>query len=531
MSGRVGLRLLVAVFVVLALAGWSASRALGADSVYWTDYNSSTGTVRVGNLDGSGSPSSLFTGEGGPEAVALDPSTGKIYWQDYSSGAIRVGNLDGTGTPQALYTDSGGGPEGLAIDPAAGKIYWADYSSGTIRVGNLNGGGASDLFSGESEPLGVAIDPAAGKIYWASNGTGAIRVGNLNGSGTAADLFMSESLPSGVAIDEGAGRIYWANNTGTGAIRVGNLNGSGTPSTLFMGESFPLGVAIDPAAGKIYWANNTGTGVIRVGNLNGSGTPSTLFAGETAAQFPALLHSPASAGAPQLSGGSTVGSVLSCSQGAWASDLLGAFLYRAPRSFAYQWTFNGADITGATSSTYTAPAAGSYACRVTASNQAGSTSQTSASFAVTVAGTPPTTAPPSTTPPKLAHVSQSHRRWRRGTRLSRIASVLPPVGTTFRFTLNEPARVRFAFTQKLPGRRVGGRCVAPTSNNLGKPGCTRTVSAAFSFKVGAGAHTVRFQGRISKHKRLAPGRYTLVITATNSVGQRATAKLTFTIVT
>jgi hypothetical protein len=106
----------------------------------------------------------------------------------------------------------------------------------------------------------------------------------------------------------------------------------------------------------------------------------------------------------------------------------------------------------------------------------------------------------------LANVSQSRRRWREGSKLPVIARARSPVGTTFRFTLNASARVRFVFRQR--GRKRG----------------------ALSLSVGPGAHRVRFAGRISRHKKLTPGRYTLIITATNAAGQRATAKLTFTIV-
>jgi hypothetical protein len=53
---------------------------------------------------------------------------------------------------------------------------------------------------------------------------------------------------------------------------------------------------------------------------------------------------------------------------------------------------------------------------------------------------------------------------------------------------------------------------------------------SLSRTVSAGAHSLRFQGRISKHKRLRPGSYTLLMTATNSLGQRSTARLHFTIV-
>src|SRR5205807_3496616 len=132
------------------------------------------------------------------------------------------------------------------------------------------------------------------------------------------------------------------------------------------------------------------------------------------------------------------------------------------------------------------------------------------------AGTPPSSpgaAPPApgagTARPSLSGVSESHRRWRRGRALPHIAKVRkPPIGTTFHFKLNEAAAVRFAFLQKLPGRKVGRRCVAVTSKNKHKRRCTRSVTrGSFRFTAGAGAHSIRFQGRISKTHRLGLGRY------------------------
>jgi hypothetical protein len=148
--------------------------------------------------------------------------------------------------------------------------------------------------------------------------------------------------------------------------------------------------------------------------------------------------------------------------------------------------------------------------------------------------TPSTNPQPTTTPPTLAlsEVRQSHRRWRRSGGLPRITSVGDaPIGTTFRFRLNESARVRLAFTEPLPGRRVRGRCVAPTSMNRRSRACTRTVTrGALSFSGRSGLNKIVFQGRFSRHKALNPGRYTLIITAADAAGQRATARLKFTIV-
>ena len=149
----------------------------------------------------------------------------------------------------------------------------------------------------------------------------------------------------------------------------------GVAQTLFNGRS-PSGPAIDPTTNKIYWASWTSGLGIRVGNLDGTGTASTLFSGESVSLFAALLKAPVNTRLPEISGGAKVGRQLTCQNGTWAPDLLASFLFRAPASFTYQqWKRNGSNI--ATGRTFTPSLAGDYTCTVTATNQAGSTSQTS----------------------------------------------------------------------------------------------------------------------------------------------------------
>ncbi len=364
------------LLVVLALACATcllgAAAASAADQIYW----GTASAVRFAPLSG-GSGATLFSDSNFPTGEAIDVAAGKIYWTHNDVSTITVGNLDGSGTPQDLFSSEGRPIGNMGIDVATGKLYWTDFGSGLIRVGNLSGTGTPQtLFSGEGGPLGVAIDPAPGKMYWADFNSGLIREGNLDGTGTPQTLFSGQTSAYGVAIDTAAGKIYWV--VQTGQVRVGNLNGTGTAQTLFTGEGVDSGLALDPSAGKLYWGNQSDA--IRVGNVDGTGAQ-TLVGGESHPVSPVLLRAPLGAGTPTISGATVPGSTLICSQGSWAPDLVGAFLYRVPRSFSYSWQLNGTSITGTTSS-ITASSAGSYTCTVTASNQAGSAHQTSAAFSV-----------------------------------------------------------------------------------------------------------------------------------------------------
>src|SRR5215210_3534335 len=344
-----------------------------------------------------------------------------VYWINTGDNTIRAAPLGGGGTVDTLY-DSGHGVNfglGIALDPAAGRIYWANYGDSTIRGASLAGGGTVDTLYGSAQgvtdPIKLAVDTAAGRLYWSGDyGNGTIRRAPVAGGGPVDTLYSPTQgvfAPTGVAIDPAAARIYWSDSA-YGTILGAPLAGGGTVNTLYgpaPGGAWgppvygPTGMAIDPAAARIYWSNWS-DGTIRAAPLAGGGTVNTLYGSTQGVSSPsvlALLRAPLGTGAPAITwslmlpeqtygglgyGGSHSGPLnqrLSCSRGLWASDLVGGFLYRAPDSYSYQWRLNGTDIAGATSANYTPTTPGSYTCRVTASNRAGSTSQMSA--AVTTA--------------------------------------------------------------------------------------------------------------------------------------------------
>lgn len=146
-----------------------------------------------------------------------------------------------------------------------------------------------------------------------------------------------------------------------------------------------------------------------------------------------------------------------------------------------------------------------------------------------------TGAAPSTVP-QLTSLRESATRWREGNALATISkkrkTTKLPVGTTFSFSLNVPASVTLTFTTPVSGRRVGEKCVAQTRKNRKRHRCSRTVpKGTLTLSARQGTNSVRFEGLISKHKKLKPGRYTLAITATDTTGgHSASERISFTVV-
>jgi hypothetical protein len=123
----------------------------------------------------------------------------------------------------------------------------------------------------------------------------------------------------------------------------------------------------------------------------------------------------------------------------------------------------------------------------------------------------------------------SVRRGRHG--LSGRTATGPPVGTTFSFALNVPATVTLSFARSITGRRVHGRCLAPTRRNRHHHRCHASHNAGTVSVAGvAGANEIHFDGSIAGRRRLPKGHYVLTLIASTVTGQSSSPqRIAFTI--
>lgn len=380
----------VALLAILALGG----RAQAAETIYWDNYSGDPDTVSFANIDGSGGGALNLAGAtlDDPEGMAFDSATGRIYVASSAGNQIVWIAVDGSGA--GVLNTAGavvGEPYGVAIDPSRRTIYWANSDgTGSISGANLDGAGGSQLNTAGAtvnDPYKIAVDTVAGRVYWAnsSDTPNTISYASTANTGGGNLPLSGGNAPKSVyalAVDPAADRLYWIDE-GKRLLYASLGGGEGTEVNLAGSKvNSAYGLAVDPTVGKAFWGNygngEERLGAIGVADLGGGGggiTPAT--APVDGPQDPVILKPPSGEGAPVASR-VTVPSSLSCTEGNWGADFAGSFVYRAPRTLAYQWMLGGAPISGATGSTFVATSPGAYTCAVTAANHAGEATQASA---------------------------------------------------------------------------------------------------------------------------------------------------------
>jgi hypothetical protein len=510
----------VAVSGNTATGGTGATNNGGGDGEGGGVYNTSALTL----IDSTISHDSALPGAIGGGGYSGGGYGGGIYSR--GSGTLTV--TDSTIGPDDMGSDNGGGID-LEESPTATIINTTIFGNATSEVGT--GGGiamqqdthatlASDTIDANTAGYGGNIYVEVGKTVEISdtiiaNGTGNSGPENCRIDSPSDFVDGGHNLESDAmsqcGLASGKSDLLVSNPSLASAL---GANGGATATVALLAGAAEIGAGgTCPTAAGLDQRGLPRPGVCDIGAFQTQPVANTAL--------------------PAISGTAQVGQTLSCTAGTWTGDgpLSSGGVVEA-LSFSYRWLRGGVAIAGATSSSYrlqAADASQQLSCTVTATGAYGQANAGSAIVGVAAALSP---AIGVSGAPQLSAVSQSASRWLEGSSLASISRAAKlPVGTTFRFTLSQAATVTLVFTQLAGGRAVGGRCVVRTKRNADRQRCERTVTVAtMSFDGPAGANAVRFAGRISRQKKLKPGRYTVVIAASIS-GERSTShSLSFAIV-
>jgi PKD repeat protein len=398
-------------------------------------------------------------------------------------------------------------------------IFLAASAGGVMSAGGIvaqsdTGFGFSPVPNDVSSPT-VGIGGGSAVVAWrASDSNGvhsqtATRTFTGNGADppSAAQLFGDPGANAGedqVAVDPAGDTLL----TWTDAPSGGKLVSFAAfrPSGGAFGPSLPASDGTGDAIGLSASIDDTGDGI--VGWLQSQGTAHTVHARGFDVTPPQLT---------------TVSAPASARAGSPTPFAAQAFDVWGPVTF--NWSFGDGTAAGASPS-HTFLAAGPHTVTVTATDSAGNASSRSGTVFVTAA---PGGANPR---PTLAKVRESHAVFRVGAKPTAIAAAhkRPPIGTTFRFSLDRPATVTITISRSDPGRRSGKRCVKPTAKLAHNKRCTRSVRAGVLTRDGKQAsNTVAFSGRVGR-RALKPGSYVATFVATAGSSSSSPKSLRFKIV-
>jgi streptogramin lyase len=487
----------------------------GPDGNLWFTEENNPGSIgRITPAGAVAEFSSGITPAGQPIGITAGPDGNLWFTEDANPG--RIGRITTAGAVTEVAT--GGVTPGFSLNSTPTRItkgpdgnLWFIESVHPYQIGRITQAGAVTEIPGlsDAEPRHITAGPD-GNLWFTGNITPG-RIGRITTSGVVTEFtggatpgFSSGDGPQGIAAGPD-GNVWFTGHNPPG--RVARITPTGAVSEFTGGITPGFSAAVGPDEivtgpdGNIWFTEFDGHGAI------------------------ARITTPPVA----VSGAAVV-------LGSGAATVTGTVNGHAQPS-SYRFEYGRTSAYGAASAPVSA---GSGFADVSASARlSGLEPGTNYHYRLDVTNPTDTTAGADATfttlaLPRVGKVGIRPNRWRRGSRLPKISKKKKHarVGTKISFSLSRAVEVRLRFYRAKPGRKVKKKCRAPSRKNRRAKRCARLkLAGSISFSGRAGKNTVRFQGRISKNKKLKPGRYQLKVTATDPTTPKTSSRTAnFTIV-
>jgi len=165
-----------------------------------------------------------------PDAVAVDPTTNRLFVANYGDSTVSV--FDGDTDRQLASVQVGMGPRAICVSPRTHRVYVVDSSDAAISVLDGEALALRATIPVGGYPMGATVDPLTDRLYVVHGSDGALSgLGGLHGSedmrsklggvtvvdGPSATVYLSLRLdtdPVGIGVDPSTSRLYVSDFTG-----------------------------------------------------------------------------------------------------------------------------------------------------------------------------------------------------------------------------------------------------------------------------------------------------------------------------
>jgi YVTN family beta-propeller protein len=181
-----------------------------------------------------------------PDGVAVNPGTNRVYVTNFYSDDVSV--IDGGTNTVVATVPVGLAPQGVAVDPGTNRVYVANHYSANVSV--IDGGTNAVVATVPvgSEPRRVAVNPATNRIYATKGDSVSVIDGGTN---TVVATIPVDA--GGVAVNPATNRVYVVNS---GSQNVSVIDGGTNTVVATVPVGYvPSGVAVNSHTNRIYVAN------------------------------------------------------------------------------------------------------------------------------------------------------------------------------------------------------------------------------------------------------------------------------------
>ncbi len=206
-----------------------------------------------------------------PQGVAVDSSTHKVYVTNKTPGTVSV--IDGgtnavtativVGSPTCISGPPGAcSPGAVAVDPSTHKVYVANYGDDTVSAIDGTTNTVVATIHVRSNPRAVAVDPSTHRVYVGTGQFNSVSV--IDGAtNTVVATTPNNSGSAAVAVDPSTHTVYVGNefdaNSSVSVSVIAAATNTVT-ATIQLADT-PYGMALDPSTHTVYVTALSGHGV------------------------------------------------------------------------------------------------------------------------------------------------------------------------------------------------------------------------------------------------------------------------------
>jgi len=229
------------VFAALPIGPFDDSYGMAIDTINSKLYISDSGAGIIYRYDTDTKDMIEFrTGLDGPDGLAIDYKTNKLYW-DTGSSIQRTSLSSTTATDvEDFVTGQDNDPEGVSIDAANNKLYWVNYDGGLWSI-NLDGSGKAELIADAQGGSTLVVGNRVFFDYWVASGDIHLKSASLDGTGMGTLTTGISKVVFGLGYESKSNKIYWGDRS-AGKIMRANLDGSGIETWYTKDGSSPRGI-------------------------------------------------------------------------------------------------------------------------------------------------------------------------------------------------------------------------------------------------------------------------------------------------